>query len=120
MPMLMPSPARIACPIRKTMNVAGRLIANAVAQHRQPPRDGGHRRADHPGRVLAGDRQDAEHAEGELGEVDPGEADRERVEFGAIVGTEMGPARLEDDAGEDADADREQQGRRERVAGGAQ
>src|SRR5580692_4518762 len=42
------------------------------------------------------------------------------MEFGAIVGTQVGPAGLEDDAGEDADPDREQQGRGERVTGGAQ
>ena len=40
-------------------------------QHRQPPGHRGQGGADHAGAVLAGDHQDAEHADGQLGEVMP-------------------------------------------------
>ena len=43
------------------------------------------RRADHPGRVLAGDHEHAEHADRELREADADEGDVERVAVGPLV-----------------------------------
>ena len=51
----------------------------------QPLRHGRERRADHPGRVLAGDDQHAEHADRELRELHAGEVDLERVEVGLVA-----------------------------------
>ena len=54
-------------------------------EHRQAPRDSGHRGANHPGRVLGGDHEHAEHADRELGDLDADEADLERVEVSPVA-----------------------------------
>ena len=81
---------RIDCPARKTATAAGTLTAmTARGQHGrlapqrgQPPRHRRQRGPDQPGGVLAGDQQHAEHPDGDLRELHPGQADRGRVERG--------------------------------------
>ena len=67
----------------------------------------GHRRADHPGRILRGDHEDAEDAERELRELNAGEVRVERIEVGAILRADMRPVMRDDGASERRDADRE-------------
>ena len=72
--MLMRWRERIAWPTKKAIRVAGIVSASATTRvddalaHSTGRRFGTavNRRADHPGRVLAGDHQDAEDAECEL------------------------------------------------------
>ncbi len=73
---------------RSAIRTAGSIRANDDRARTRPPsptstgsRRGTavKRRADHPGRVLAGDHEHAEHADRELGEVDAGERDLERM-----------------------------------------
>ncbi len=68
-------PERIDWPAKKTMSTAGRLTAarrredeRLGPEDRQALGDCGEGRADHPGRVLGGDREDAEDPDRDLGE----------------------------------------------------
>ena len=83
--------ARIAWPTKNAMRTAGSMSANVTAPktpafaHSTGSRFGTARErgADHPGRVLAGDDEHAEHADRELRELHADEVDLERVEVGA-------------------------------------
>ena len=55
-------------------------------EHGQPFRNGGEARADHSGRVLAGDHEHAEDGDRELRDVDAGEGDVEGVAIGLFMG----------------------------------
>ena len=61
-------------------------------QHRQPFRNGGQAGTDHPGRVLAGDHEHAEHTDRKLREVDAGKRDVERMPVGPVVRRSCGPS----------------------------
>jgi hypothetical protein len=65
------------------------------------------RGADHAGRVLAGDHEDAEHADGELCDLRADQADIHRVEVRALGGTALTPVRGDHGGGKDRKSDRE-------------
>src|SRR5579863_7271220 len=92
-------------------------------QHRQPFRHREQRRPDRPGRVLAADHDDAEHADGELAEAEPGAEDQR-----GRVGDERDVVRVvargvplpgHDARDQRAETDREEHEREERPQGGA-
>ena len=89
-------------------------------EHRQAPGDGGEAGADHPGRVLAGDHEHAEHGDRELREVDAGERDVERVAVGLLSRAHRAPVRGRDSREEHGRPIVRNDGGEQRPAGRAQ
>src|SRR5262249_43329414 len=82
-------------------------------ENREPLRHGAERGADHPGRVLPRDDQDAEHADRELGEVHAGGRDLDGVAVQPLLEAHVTPTGDRDgreDAGEpDREHDRDEE-----------
>jgi hypothetical protein len=77
-------------------------------QDRQPLRHRGHRRADHPRRVLAGDDEDAEDSDRELRELDADKVDLEWVEVRLLLKAHARVVMRDNGTGKRREADREQ------------